>query len=69
MASLRASVQRSVSVNSAICTFHPVVKLGPDFVRLLLCHRMMYWKSVALCNKVHYTKLDAECSTCVQCWH
>ena len=60
MASLRASVQRSVSVNSAMCTFHSVVKLGPDFVRLLLCHCMMYRKSVALCNKVHYTKLDAD---------
>ena len=56
-------VRRSVSVNSAICTFHSVVKLGPDFVRLLLCHRMMYWKSVALCNKAHYTKLDFACST------
>ena len=60
MASLRALVQGSVSVNSAICTFHPVVQLGPDFVRLLLCHRMMHWKSVALCNKAHYTKLDAD---------
>ena len=31
MASLRASVRRSESVNSAIFTFHSVVKLGPDF--------------------------------------
>ena len=59
MAGLRASVRRSVSVNSALSTFHSVVKLGSDFV-CTCCHRMMYWKSVVLCNKAHYTKLDAD---------
>ena len=49
---------RSVSVSSAICTFHSVLKLVPDFVHLLLCHHMVYRKSVALSNKAHYTKLD-----------
>ena len=49
-----------MSVNSAICTFHSVIKLGPDFVHLLLCHCMMYQKSVALCNN---TKLDVICLT------
>ena len=58
MAARRASMRRSVSVNSAICRFHSVVKLGPDFV-CTCCHRMMYRKSVVLCNKAHYTKLDA----------
>ena len=33
--------------------------LDLDFVHLL-CHRMMYPKSVAPCNKAHYTKLDAD---------
>ena len=59
MAGLRASVRRSVSVNSAISTFQSVVKLGPDFV-CTCCHRMMYRKSVVLCNKTHYTKHDAD---------
>ena len=48
MASLTASVRRSVSVNSSICTFYSVVKLGPDFMHLLLCRCMMYQKSVAM---------------------
>ena len=48
MTSLRASVQRSVPVNSAIIRIYYVVKLAPDFVHLLLCHRMMYRKSVAI---------------------
>ena len=60
MTSLRALVQRCVSVYAAICTFHSVVKLGPDFVHLLLCHCMMYRKSVALCSKAYYTKLDTD---------
>ena len=50
--------RRSVSVNSAISTFHSVVKLGP-FV-WTCCHHLMYRKSVVLCNKAHYTKVDAD---------
>ena len=51
--------KEEVSVNSAISTFHSVVKLGPDFV-CTCCHHMMYRKSVVLCTKAHYTKLDAD---------
>ena len=59
MASLRALVPRSVSVNSTKCTFHSVVKLDPDLMHLF-CQCMMYRKSVVLCNKAHYTKLDED---------
>ena len=75
MANLRASVRRSVSVNSVICTFHFVVKLGPHFMHLL-CHRMMYRKSIGLGNKANYTKffnnvfsadISCKCSYCRVC--
>ena len=45
-----------MSVNSSICTFYSVVKLGQDFMHLLLCRCMMYQKSVAM---KHIT-LDAD---------
>ena len=55
-----------MSVNKAICTFHSVVKLGPDFMHLL-GDCMTYQKRVALCNEVHYTKLDANLFNDVHC--
>ena len=59
MVSLRTLVPRRVSVNSPKCTFHSVVKLGPDLMHLF-CQCTMYRKSVALCNKAHYTKIDED---------
>ena len=46
MASTR---ERSVTLEAALSTFHSEVKLGPNFV-CTCCHRMMYKKSVVLCN-------------------
>ena len=45
---------KALSVECAISAFHAEVKLGPDFV-CTCCHRMMYRKSVTLCNKANYT--------------
>ena len=50
--------KRDVSVEYAIAKFHSSVKLGPNFV-CTCCHRMMYRKSVILCNKANYTKANA----------
>ena len=57
MASIRAHqcVSKQCNMYISFCN-----KLGPDFVHLVFCHRMMYRKSVALCNKAHYTKLDVD---------
>ena len=48
--------KRNVSVECAVSAFHSKVKLGPDYV-CTCCHRMMYRKSVILCN---YTKASAD---------
>ena len=50
---------KSVSVESAISSFHAEVKFGPDFV-CTCCHRMMYRKSVILCNRANYTKASSD---------
>ena len=50
---------KALSVGCAISAFHAEVKLGPDFV-CTCCHRMMYRKSVTLCNKANYTKASAD---------
>ena len=42
--------ERRMSVECAVSAFHSEVKLGPDYV-CTCCHRMMYRKSVILCNK------------------
>ena len=41
---------KSVSVECAISSFHAEVKFGSDFV-CTCCHRIMYRKSVILCNR------------------
>ena len=48
---------RTVLIESAIAAIHSEVKLGPEFVSTC-CHRMMYRKSVAACNKGKYTKTN-----------
>ena len=48
-----------VTVECAISAFHAEVKLRPDFV-CTCCHRMMYWKSVIVCNGANYTKASTE---------
>ena len=50
---------KSVSVESAVSSFHAEVKFGPDFV-CTCCHRMMYRKSVILCNRASYTKASSD---------
>ena len=57
----RASCKRSkgVSVEEAIITFDYETRAGPDFV-CTCCHRMMYRKTVILCNKTKYTKASPE---------
>ena len=57
----RASCKRSkgVSVEEAITTFDSETRAGPDFV-CTCCHRMMYRKTVILCNKTKYTKASPE---------
>ena len=50
---------KALSVECAISAFHAEVKFGPDFV-CTCCHRMMYRKSVILCNKANYTKASAD---------
>ena len=50
---------KSVSVESAVSSFHAEVKFGPDFV-CTCCHRMMYRKSVILCNRANYTKASSD---------
>ena len=47
--------QRNVTVEYAISAFHSEIKSGPDFV-CTCCHRMMYRKSVVVCNKDKYVK-------------
>ena len=56
MSSMR---KRNVSVECAVSAFHSEVKLGPDYV-CTCCHRVMYRKSVILCNKAKYTKAGAD---------
>ena len=51
--------KRNVSVECAVSAFHSEVRLGPDYV-CTCCHRMMYRKSVILCNKAKYTKAGAD---------
>ena len=57
----RVSCKRSkgVSVEEAITSFHSETRAGPDFV-CTCCHRMMYKKTVILCNKAKYTKATPE---------
>ena len=50
---------KSVSIECAISAFHAEVKFGPDFV-CTCCHRMMYRKSVILCNRASYTKASSD---------
>ena len=56
----RASCKRSKGVSvEAITTFDSETRAGPDFV-CTCCHRMMYRKTVILCNKTKYTKASPE---------
>ena len=48
--SMSSTRKRNVSVECAVSAFHSKVKFGPDYV-CTCCHRMMYRKSVILCNK------------------
>ena len=50
---------KALSVECAMSAFHAEVKLGPEFV-CACCHRMMYRKSVILCNRANYTKANTE---------
>ena len=50
---------RTVLIESAIAAFHSEVKLGPEFV-CTCCRRMMYRKSVVVCNKGKYTKTSTD---------
>ena len=49
--------KKDVSLEHAIGAFHSQVKFGPNFV-CTCCHRLMYRKTVILCNKVSYTKAN-----------
>ena len=50
---------KGVSVEEAITAFHSETKAGPDFV-CTCCHRMMYRKTVVLCNKEKYNKVSPD---------
>ena len=50
---------KSVSVEEAISAFHSETRAGPDFV-CTCCHRMMYRKTVVLCNKEKYNKVSCD---------
>ena len=50
---------KTLSVECAISAFHAEVKVGPEFA-CACCHRMMYRKSVILCNRANYTKAITE---------
>ena len=50
---------KSASIESAISAFHAEMKFGPDFV-CTCCHRIMYRKSVILCNRANYTKASSD---------
>ena len=55
---------RNMPVEEAISAFHSETRAGPDFV-CMCCHRMMYRKSVILCNKGKYTKASPDLLNCV----
>ena len=59
MESMANRRSKNVNVKDAISLFQSDVKLGPDFV-CTCCHRMMYRKSVILCNKVKYTNTSTD---------
>jgi len=54
-----ANKARSVLVEEAISAFHSETRAGPDFV-CTCCHRMMYRKTVVLCNKEKYNKVSCD---------
>ena len=50
---------KGVSVEEVISAFHLETKAGPDFV-CTCCHRMMYRKTVVLCNMEKYNKVSPD---------
>ena len=63
-ASVRAAKKANVSIEQAIVSFHSDIKNGPDFV-CTCCHRLMYGKSVVLCNPAKYSKCGDDLLNCV----
>ena len=65
MASMRAAKKANeVCIEEAIVSFHSDIKNGPDFV-CTCCHRLMYRKSVVLCNTAKYSKCSSDLLNCV----